>query len=97
MTITILTNYATVSLDIREFFELNIAQIPGTIHIPMNELPNRLGELKKEDELNVICRTGVRSSGMRDFLKNNNFKNVRNLTGGIRAWSEEIDPSVPIY
>ncbi len=84
-------------LDVREEFELQIAHIPGAIHIPMNEVPKRLEELSKENELVVMCRTGVRSSDIRDFLKNNDFKNVRNLTGGIRAWSEEIDPSVPVY
>ncbi len=84
-------------LDVREDFELQIAQIPGTQHIPMNQVPNRLDELNPESELVVMCRTGIRSSDVRDFLKNNDFKNVRNLLGGIRAWSEEIDPSVPIY
>lgn len=84
-------------IDIREPFELQIASIPGVKHIPMNAIPNHLDEFNTDEELIVMCRTGIRSAEVRDFLQSKDYKNAKNMTGGIRAWSEEIDSSVPIY
>jgi molybdopterin/thiamine biosynthesis adenylyltransferase/rhodanese-related sulfurtransferase/molybdopterin converting factor small subunit len=84
-------------IDIRESFELQIASIPGVKHIPMNAIPNHLTEFETDEELIVMCRTGIRSAEIRDFLQTKEYKNAKNMTGGIRAWSEEIDSSVPIY
>lgn len=84
-------------IDVREDFELQIASIPGITHIPMNAIPGHLDDLNPDDELIVMCRTGIRSAEVRDFLLGKNFKNAKNLTGGIRAWSQEIDSSVPVY
>ncbi|NOZ03221.1 MAG: molybdopterin-synthase adenylyltransferase MoeB [FCB group bacterium] len=84
-------------LDVRNPFELEVASIPNVLHIPMNEVPANLDKLNPEDEIIVLCRTGIRSGKICEYLINHNFKRVKNLRGGIRAWSLEIDSSVPIY
>ena len=83
-------------LDVREPYEFQIAQIGGLL-IPQNDLPNRLGELDKEREIVVHCRSGARSQRAAELLQANGFKKVSNLAGGILAWSDEIDPSVQKY
>ena len=83
-------------LDVREPYEFQIAQIGGKL-IPQNDLPNRLGELDKEREIVVHCRSGARSQRAAELLKANGFKKVSNLAGGILAWSDEIDSSVQKY
>jgi sulfur-carrier protein adenylyltransferase/sulfurtransferase len=83
-------------LDVREPYEYQIAQIGGLL-IPQNDLPNRLGELDKEREIVVHCRSGARSQRAAELLQANGFKKVSNLAGGILAWSDEIDPSVQKY
>jgi len=83
-------------LDVREPFEYQIAQIGGHL-IPLGELPNRLGELKPDQEIVVQCKSGGRSQRAAEFLANNGFTNVHNLAGGITAWANEIDPTVAKY
>jgi molybdopterin/thiamine biosynthesis adenylyltransferase/rhodanese-related sulfurtransferase len=83
-------------LDVREPYEYQIAQIGGLL-IPQNDLPNRLGELDKNREIVVHCRSGARSQRAAELLKANGFQNVSNVAGGILAWSDEIDPSVQKY
>jgi rhodanese-related sulfurtransferase len=83
-------------LDVREQYEFDIANIGGLL-IPLAELSNRLGEIQKEKEVVVLCHHGVRSMHGLKILKANGFPNVRNLRGGIKAWSERIDSSVPKY
>jgi len=83
-----------ILLDVRTFTEVMMSKIEGSIHIPMNELTERLNELNKNKEIIVQCKLGKRSAKVCEFLMNNNFKNVKNLAGGILAWSREIDPSV---
>ena len=65
--------------------------------IPEGERGRGFSELEKSDELVVYCHHGNRSARAVDFLRRMGFENVRNLTGGINAWSLEIDPSVPRY
>jgi len=84
-------------LDVRENWELAVATIPGTRHIPMNEIPARLGELDANAEIVVMCRSGGRSLQVAHFLDRNGLRSVANLTGGILAWSREVDPSVSEY
>ena len=81
-------------LDVREPFEVNIAKIEGSIHIPMGEVKNKLNELDLNDKIIVQCKSGVRSARICEYLVNNNFKDVKNLKGGIVAWSQEIDNSI---
>lgn len=91
------TGNAPTVLDVREGWELKIASIPDVLHIPMNEIPARLGELDPNGEIVVLCRSGGRSMQVAHFLARNGFRSVANLTGGILAWSRDVDPSVAPY
>jgi len=83
-------------LDVREPYEVQIAQIGGTV-IPQNDVPQRLAEIPRDREIVVHCRSGARSQRIAEFLKQSGYQNVVNLAGGILAWSDEIDPSVQKY
>jgi adenylyltransferase/sulfurtransferase len=84
-------------LDVREPHEYQIAKIPGSTLIPLGQLPARLGELDKNAEIVAHCKMGGRSQQAVDLMKANGFTNVRNMTGGITAWSDKVDPSVAKY
>jgi adenylyltransferase/sulfurtransferase len=83
-------------LDVREPYEYQIANIGGTL-IPQNDVPRRLGEIDRNREIVVQCRSGARSQRIAEFLAQQGYKNVSNLAGGILAWSDEIDPKVQKY
>jgi rhodanese-related sulfurtransferase len=85
-------------LDVREAWELALAPVPtDTVHIPMGEISDRIGELNPKVETVVICRSGGRSAQVAHFLERRGFAQVSNLSGGILAWSRVIDPSIPQY
>jgi adenylyltransferase/sulfurtransferase len=84
-------------IDVREPFEFEIARIDGAKLIPLGEIPDRAGELNREQTLIVHCHSGRRSAQAVQLLKKRGFSNVYNLEGGIDAWSEFIDPAVPKY
>lgn len=84
-------------LDVREAGELQIASIAEAVHMPMNEVPGRLGELDESRPIVVVCHSGGRSRRVSEFLAARGFEQVFNLTGGIDAWSREIDPGIPRY
>jgi rhodanese-related sulfurtransferase len=85
-------------LDVREDWEVALAPVPtDTVHIPMGELSDRIGELDPQNEIVVICRSGGRSAQVADFLERQGFGKVFNLAGGILAWSRVIDPGIPQY
>jgi molybdopterin/thiamine biosynthesis adenylyltransferase/rhodanese-related sulfurtransferase len=84
-------------LDVREPHEFQICRIPGSTLIPLGELPKRTHELDKDAEIVAHCKSGMRSAKAVDFLKQAGFKNARNMAGGILAWSDKVDPSVPKY
>ena len=86
-----------VLLDVREDWELAIARLEGVLHIPMGQLPDRLGELSREADIVVMCRSGGRSATVVRFLQHQGYSRVRNLAGGIAAWGETLDPSLPSY
>jgi adenylyltransferase/sulfurtransferase len=83
-------------LDVREPHEYRICNLGGHL-IPLNDLPRRVHELDSSREMVVHCRSGGRSAKAVDFLRQAGFRKARNLAGGILAWSERIDPSVPRY
>jgi len=83
-------------LDVREPHEYQICNL-GCYLIPLGELPKRVHELDSSREIVAHCRSGVRSGKAVDFLRQAGFKKVRNLTGGILAWSDKVDSSVPKY
>ena len=84
-------------LDVREPAEIELASLPGTVKIPMMEVPGRLQELARDANVVVMCHSGGRSRRVARFLLDSGFSRVFNLTGGIDAWSREIDASVPRY
>jgi sulfur-carrier protein adenylyltransferase/sulfurtransferase len=84
-------------IDVRELHEYQICRIPGSILIPLGELPRRLNELDRNADVVCLCKMGGRSQAAVDLLRKNGFSTVRNMTGGILAWSEQVDPSVPKY
>ena len=85
-------------LDVREDWEIGVAPVPSEVlHIPMGQISDRLKELDPNQETVVICRSGGRSAQVAQFLDRQGFKSVSNLTGGILAWSRDIDPRIPQY
>lgn len=84
-------------LDVRNDNEVALCKIDGSKHIPLMELPARYNELNKEQETLVYCRSGARSRNAVEFLKQAGFTNLRNVTGGILQWANQIDPSMPTY
>jgi adenylyltransferase/sulfurtransferase len=86
-----------VILDVREPFEYEIACIENSKLIPLDELPERLGELNQDAEIVALCHGGMRSVRAVEFLRTNGFARAFNLAGGIDAWANEIDPTMPKY
>jgi rhodanese-related sulfurtransferase len=84
-------------VDVRRPDEVAICSLPGAMHVPMDELEDRLAELDPERETVVYCHHGVRSLSVTAFLRNKGFRSVSSLAGGIDRWSASIDPSVPRY
>ncbi len=83
-------------LDVREPFEYQISHIEGSKLIPLGQLPQRVNELDTADEIVVYCHTGMRSAQAVRFLNGLGFKKAKNLKGGIRAWTREVDPSLQL-
>jgi molybdopterin/thiamine biosynthesis adenylyltransferase/rhodanese-related sulfurtransferase len=84
-------------IDVREPFEFEIAKIAGAKLIPLGEIGERADELQREQPIVVHCHSGRRSAQAVRLLTQRGFTNVYNLEGGIDAWSDFIDPSVPKY
>ena len=85
-------------LDVREDYEVAIARIPDSIHIPMGQVLNRMDEIDSERETVVHCKGGGRSARVIEALQRSGFKGkLANLKGGILSWSNEVDPTVPKY
>jgi rhodanese-related sulfurtransferase len=86
-----------VLLDVREPEEVAIVRLPGSVHIPMGEVPGRLHELDPDKETIVYCHHGVRSLHVANFLAQRDFEHVMSLAGGIDAWAVEIEPGMRRY
>ncbi len=86
-----------VLLDVRDDWEHQLAHIAGALHIPMDQVPERLAELDRDTTLVVMCHTGGRSLSIANFLQQNGFSAVLNLKGGINAWAIEVDTRVARY
>jgi rhodanese-related sulfurtransferase len=86
-----------VLLDVREDWERAQASILPSIHIPMQQISQRLSEVPRERSIVVYCHGGTRSAMVAAFLSHHGFPTVDNLAGGIDAWSEEVDPTIPRY
>jgi adenylyltransferase/sulfurtransferase len=88
---------APTIVDVREAFEADLCRIPGAKLIPLGELPRRLDELDPQSEIVVHCKMGSRSARAVAILREKGFVNARNLSGGILAWIDEVDPALPRY
>ena len=86
-----------VIVDVREPHEYQINRIPGSVLIPLGEIPRRYAELDQDAELVMQCKMGGRSAKAADYLRTVGFKKVLNLTGGILDWVDKVDPSQPKY
>jgi rhodanese-related sulfurtransferase len=90
-----------VLLDVREPWELQTASVTPVgvtlMRIPMGELGSRLHELDRSKPVACLCHHGVRSLQVANFLQHHGFAHVVNISGGINAWSQELDPTVPRY
>ncbi len=84
-------------LDVREPQEFEICRIPGSVLIPLGDLPSRLFELEGRDDMIVHCKSGVRSGKAVKLLREAGYSKARNLKGGILAWINRIDPTLPKY
>jgi rhodanese-related sulfurtransferase len=84
-------------LDVREPWEYQLASLPDSVLIPIQQIPARVAELDRERETVVICHHGVRSWYVGAFLERQGLTNVINLTGGVDAWSTDVDTAVPRY
>ena len=84
-------------LDVREPWEHSLAKIDGSVLIPLGTLPNSLDQLDPNTEIVAYCHHGMRSADATGFLLQQGFSNVKNLVGGIDAWSLQVDPDVPRY
>lgn len=86
-----------VLLDVREDNEVALCNIPGYTHIPMNLIPLRHNELPDDKTIVVYCHHGRRSYNSALYLASVGFDKLYNLDGGIDAWAEQIDPTMPRY
>lgn len=85
-------------IDVREANEVAVAKLPNSVHIPLAQVVNRMAEIDPSRETVVHCKMGGRSAKAIEALKRSGFTgNLMNLKGGITAWSNEVDPSVPKY
>ena len=83
-------------LDVREPHEWDFVHLPGSIHLPLRELPRRYQELPKDRKILCLCHHGMRSHRAAEFLAYQGFT-VSNLSGGIDRWALEKDPGLPRY
>jgi rhodanese-related sulfurtransferase len=86
-----------ILLDVREQWEYDLAKLSGSMLIPLGTLPQSLTKLNRDSEIVAICHHGMRSADATNFLLQQGFANVKNLVGGIDAWSAQVDGTVPRY
>ena len=84
-------------LDVRNPEECQICRIPGSVLLPLPSLPQRFRELDPEREMVVHCKSGMRSAKAIAFLREQGYRKLTNLKGGILAWADQIDKSMPKY
>jgi adenylyltransferase/sulfurtransferase len=84
-------------IDVRESDEYQIAHIKGVPLLPLSLLPDKFTQLDPNQQYYLHCKSGIRSLKALQFLREQGFKYVKSVKGGITAWSEEVDPGVPKY
>ncbi len=86
-----------VLIDVREQSEYELCKIPGSKLVPLGALPTQTGQIPKDQTVVIHCHHGGRSARAVALLQQQGYTNIFNLTGGIHAWSERIDPAVKTY
>lgn len=84
-------------IDVREPYETQICKVAGAELIPMRQIPERMGDLPRDEHLLVLCHVGARSMRVTEFLRAQGFTAVSNVAGGIDAWAEQVDPTLARY
>ena len=84
-------------LDVREPWEYKICHIEGSEHVPMRSIPAKIAALDPAQETVVICHHGIRSRMVCQYLQQEGFSNLINLTGGVKSWAEQVDSKMPVY
>lgn len=86
-----------VLLDVREPFETSFCSVPGSLLLPMRQIPESLGVLPADRVILVLCHHGTRSLRVTQFLRAQGLDRAVNVAGGINAWSRQVDSSIPCY
>ncbi|KAJ1924218.1 hypothetical protein IWQ60_005356 [Tieghemiomyces parasiticus] len=84
-------------LDVREPVQFAICHLPGAVNVAWSELPGRIDEIPKADPIYVVCRFGNDSQEAVQYLRQAGYSTVRDLIGGLHAWSASVDPDFPVY
>ncbi|MDQ2793523.1 MAG: rhodanese-like domain-containing protein [Bacteroidota bacterium] len=84
-------------IDVREEMEFEYCHLPGSLLVPLDELPRRAAEIRTGGPVVVICHHGVRSAHAAGYLRHLGRTNVLNLRGGVDAWAACVDPGFPVY
>ena len=84
-------------LDVREPWETEYCQLPGSMTIPMGQIMDKANSLNPDEAVVCICHHGIRSQQVALYLKSLGFTSLYNLRGGIHAWSSTVDPTCPTY
>ncbi|SEQ27226.1 Rhodanese-related sulfurtransferase [Ectothiorhodospira magna] len=88
---------APLLIDVREPWEYEIARVPGSRLVPLGQLQSLVEDIPPDRELVMICHHGIRSRHAGMLLERQGFTRIINLTGGIDAWSRQVDPDLPCY
>ena len=86
-----------ILLDVREPWEFERCHIAESKLVPMREIPSALQDFDPDEEIVVICHHGIRSRAVANYLAQNDYSKVINLSTGIDGWARDIDTSMPIY
>ncbi len=85
-----------VLVDVREPNEWDAGHVEGAIHIPLSQVPQRMNEIPKDRDVVMICRSGGRSGRAQEYLLQNGYSRVQNMTGGMQRWQRDVDSSVRV-
>ncbi len=94
---TYLRNAKPLLIDVREPWEFEICQLPGSTNIPMGQIPQHLETICQAQECVIICHHGVRSMNVIQYLLRQKTEHLINLDGGVDAWAREVDADMPLY
>jgi rhodanese-related sulfurtransferase len=86
-----------VLIDVREPWEFALCKIAGSLLIPLNQLNEAINDMDPQQETVMICHTGVRSRVAGNHLQRYGFTKIYNLSGGVHAWANEVDPDMAVY